>query len=270
MFGKSWFYDAILYMYALSLLFMFSDFTMRNPKAKRLGTGLLAFVWVMQTVYLLAEAQAASADSWFSMFSSLFFFSWLIVTISLVLNFVVRVDALFFVNLVGFAAAALTYWSETTITGAALNWDVRRDLLFIHISLAVASYAAFLFGALFSAMLLFMYKMLKDKKWSTRLSRFPSLDDIEKWAHRFTMFGIPLLLSSLLIGFAWVTIGRDWQLLYDFKVLNSILILVVYFIYVWHRFNGSIKWTGLALLNLAGFAAVVFNFLFSNQFSDFH
>jgi HemX protein len=49
---QSWLYDAILYIYALSLLFYFSDFARANRSVKRMGTGLLSFVWVLQTVYL--------------------------------------------------------------------------------------------------------------------------------------------------------------------------------------------------------------------------
>ncbi len=49
---RSWLFDAMIYMYALSLLFYFSDFANANRSAKRMGTGLLLFVWVLQTAYL--------------------------------------------------------------------------------------------------------------------------------------------------------------------------------------------------------------------------
>lgn len=270
MFAQSWIYDAILYTYALSLLFMFADFAHRNPRAKRLGTGLLAFVWVLQTVFLLGEASSASANSLFSMFSSLFFFSWLIVTFSLTLTFIMRVDALFFVNLAGFASAALTFFTDRTLSGAALGWNVRDDLLFIHISLALAGYAAFLFSALFSVMLIVLYDMLKGKRWSERLIRMPSLGDIKKWAQRFALIGTPLLLLSLVLGVVWVTLGREWALFADWKVLNTLLILAVYSFYIWQSFRGALVWTRLAIVNLIGFVAVICNFIFSNWLSGFH
>lgn len=270
MFGKSWFYDAILYIYALSLLFMFSDFALRNPQAKRLGTGLLAFVWVLQTVYISNEAAQTSVESLFTMFSSLFFFSWLIVTVSLLLNFIMRVDAMFFVNLAGFAFAALTFFTERTLSGAALAWDVRDDLLFIHITLAVAGYAAFLFSALFSGMMLFMYDSLKNKRWTARLRRMPSLDDLQKWALRFAVAGIPLLLLSLVLGVVWVILGREWMLFFDWKVIHSVLILLIYLFYLFQRFKGRLAWPRLAVFNLVGFAFVLTNFFFSNIFSEFH
>ena len=49
---RSWLFDAMIYMYALSLLFYFSDFANASRSAKRMGTGLLLFVWVLQTAYL--------------------------------------------------------------------------------------------------------------------------------------------------------------------------------------------------------------------------
>jgi len=278
--GHNWFYDAILYIYALSLLFMFSDFVLRNPRAKRLGTGLLAFVWVMQTLYIFAEASQINLfanrtvcceyGSLFSMFSSLFFFSWLIVTFSLLLIFIVRVDILFIVNLAGFTAAALTFFSNRSLTGAALSWSVRDDLLFIHISLAITGYAAFLFSAIFSAMMLFMYDQLKTKRWTNRLKRLPSLEELQKWTFRFVLIGVPLLLLSLLLGIAWVVLGQEWRLLADWKVLHSVFILFIYAIYLWQRYIGRWDWPRLAAVNLLGCVAVLSNFLLSNLISDFH
>jgi len=270
MFGQSLFYDVILYVYALSLLFMFSDFVERNPRAKRLGTGLLAFVWVLQTLFLLYEGAKLSEGSLFVLLSSLLFFSWLIVTMSLVLNYVMRVDAVFFVNVAGFAAAALTFLGERTLSGTVLTWNVRHELLAIHVTLAVGSYAAYLFSALFSVMLLFLNNRLKGKRWSERLTRLPSLDDIQKWALRFVMIGTPLLLLSLVLGLVWVTFGRDWRLFGDWKIINSLLVIIVYGYYLWQRYRGNLNWSQLAGINLIGFALVASNVILSNIWSQFH
>ncbi len=44
------------------------------------------------------------------------------------------------------------------------DWDINDELLFIHISLAIGSYAAFSIAAIFSGMYVFLHKMLKDQK----------------------------------------------------------------------------------------------------------
>lgn len=45
-------YDAALLVYALSLLFVFSDCLKRSPGGKRLGTGLLVVVGLLQVAGL--------------------------------------------------------------------------------------------------------------------------------------------------------------------------------------------------------------------------
>lgn len=267
---QSWYYDAILYMYALSLLFMFADFAQRNPQAKRMGTGLLAFVWVLQTGFLFAAARLLHIEDWFLMFSTLLFFSWLLVTISLLFILVLRIDVLFIVNLAGFVAAAFAFVRDQSLPGLMQEWKVQDDLLLIHISLAVVGYAAFCLSALFSAMLLFAYRMLKSKQLNIRLLRLPSLDDLHTWSFRFTVIGTPLLLLSLLLGVASVAAGQAWFLLLDYKVVNSLIILLIYSVYLWRRYRGRSSWTGLAVTNLIGFAAVVINYTLTNQLSSFH
>ncbi len=83
---QTWFYDAILYIYALSLLFYFADFSNPNRSAKRMGTGLLLFVWVLQTIYLVYSLTSHLSLSAFSMFETLFIFGWLLVTVSLAMS----------------------------------------------------------------------------------------------------------------------------------------------------------------------------------------
>ncbi|OMF23060.1 hypothetical protein BK133_24780 [Paenibacillus sp. FSL H8-0548] len=83
---QNFLYDAILYIYALSLLFYFSDFINASRKAKRMGTGLLVFVWVLQTAYLLSRIIYHLQISAVTNFGYWLGFSWLLVTISLVIS----------------------------------------------------------------------------------------------------------------------------------------------------------------------------------------
>jgi HemX protein len=270
MYGTSIYYDAMLYLYALSLLFMFSDFANRNLRAKQIGTGLLAFVWMLQTVYLFYEASRMPADSLFELFSSMFFISWLIISLSLLLNYLMRVDVLFIVNLAGLAIAALGFFGNRAISGAVLEWQVSEDLLFIHISLAVASYSVFLISAVLSTMILFIYGRLKSRRWTVYLSRMPSLEVIHKLVFMFVIVGTSLLISSLVLGLVWIAYGQQWQLFLDWKVINSILILLIYSYYIWQRVKGVKTWSYLAIINLVGFLAVISNFVLSNSLSRFH
>jgi HemX protein len=268
---KSWFFDAVLYVYALSLLFTFSDFAERNPRAKRMGTGLLAFVWFMQTIFFVNHMIQSGKLNLSSIFDSLFFFSWLLVTLSLILSILLRIDFLpFFVNLIGFIVAAIALFSSETISPLAERWQVRDELLFIHVSLAIGSYAAFFFSALFSGMLLFVHTRLKKKLWSATMRRMPSLDRIQRYAIRAVVIGIPLLLLSLVLGIVWISLEKEWSLLMDAKVLSSILVVMMYSVYLWKQIARKSTWVRMAVLNLAACIIVLLSYITSNWLSNFH
>src|SRR4051794_14777465 len=122
---KSWLYDAIIYIYALSLLFYFSDFVGPNRSAKRMGTGLLSFVWVLQTVYLLFSLAMHDRSTAFSMFETLFMLSWLLVTVSLVVNRFFRIELfVFVVNVLGFSVLALNFFSNPKVSPLLASWNI--------------------------------------------------------------------------------------------------------------------------------------------------
>ncbi|MBD0381665.1 cytochrome C assembly family protein [Paenibacillus sedimenti] len=268
---KSWLFDAMIYMYALSLLFYFSDFANANRNAKRMGTGLLLFVWVLQTAYLGLNLYGHLTEWAFARSDVLFMFSWLIVTISLIVNRFFRIELfVFFVNVLGFAILALNVFGNPHVTPIKAGWDINDELLFIHITLAIGSYAAFSIAAIFSGMYLFLHRMLKEKKFSQTVMRLPSLEKIEKYTYLAVIIGAPLLLLALSLGIVWVVLEGDRNLLYDPKVVNSFFVLVAYAFYLFQHFSMRISGKRLAAWNLAAFLIVVINFVVSNNVSGFH
>ncbi|GAA3408386.1 inner membrane protein YpjD [Paenibacillus hodogayensis] len=272
MLAKTWIYDAILYMYALSLLFSFSDLASKNRSAKRLGTGLLAFVWLLQTGFIAVRVAEHRYIPVLTMFEALFFYCWMLVTVSLMMNFFLRrLDLLLFLlNLAGFAILALNFFSDPSATPISRQWEAKDELVFIHITLAIASYAAFLIAALLSGMYLFMHRKLKGKQWSTVMNRFPSLDKIEGYTYRAVMIGIPLLILAVVLGIAKIVLEGETRLIADAKVLSSLFSLAVYAFYLLQRFSGKQTGYMLAFWNLAAFTIVVINFSLFNLYSGFH
>ncbi len=271
MITNSWFFDAMLYIYALSLLFTFSDFIQRNPRAKRTGTGLLVVVWLMQTLFLVTQLVYSGRMLSFSIFDSLFLFSWLLIALSILLTLLMRIEfVLFLVSLAGFIVAAIASFDHNYVTPIAARWEVGDELLFIHVSLAVSSYAAFFYSAVFSGMLLFLHTGLKKKQYSVTIRRMPSLDRIQRYASRAVIVGTPLLLLSLILGIVWIILEREWGLLLDVKVISSIFILMIYGIYLWRLIAAKTTWPRLAILNLGAFAVVFLNYMTSSWLSNFH
>jgi len=267
----SWLYDAILYIYALSLFFYFSGFARPTLRASRIGEGLLAFVWLLQTVYLAANLYTNRLMSGFTMFGTLFLFSWLLVTVSLIVGRFLRIGILvFWINLFGFAILALHVFSNPKVQPLRPDWNISDELLFIHISLAIASYAALLLSAVFSGLYLFLHRRLKEKHWTTSLKRLPSLEKLDGYAYRSVMAGLPMLLMALALGIVWLILLNRSGYLLDPKVLNSLFILVAYSFYLVKRLSARVPGNRLALWNLAAFGVVLINFILSNWFSQFH
>jgi len=268
---KSWLYDAIIYIYALSLLFYFSDFIGSNRSAKRMGTGLLSFVWVLQTAYLIYSLVSHNRAAAYSMFETLFMLSWLLVTVSLIVNRFFRIELfVFFVNVIGFSVLALNFFSNPKVSPTLASWKISDELLFIHISLSIGSYTAFAVAAVFSGMYWFLHRQLKGKKWSKLMQRLPSLDQTDQYAYVSVIIGAPLLLLGLSLGVVWIALEGDIKLMLDPKVINSWFVLLAYGFYLFQRKVMKIPGDKLALWNLAAFFVTVLNVVFANFYSTFH
>jgi HemX protein len=235
-----------------------------------MGTGLLVSVWVMQTILMVNQFIHSGQILVFSIFDSLFLFSWLLITLSLILSLLARIEfVLFFVSLAGFIVAAIAFFSDESISPIAARWEVRDELLFIHISLAIGSYVAFFCSAMFSGMLLFLHTGLKKKRYSDTIRRMPSLDRIQQYATRAVVVGTPLLLLSLILGIIWIFL-EERTLLLDVKVVFSILIIMMYGMYIWKHIVAKTTWRRMANLNLVAFSLVLLNYITSNWLSNFH
>ncbi len=263
-----WIYDLTIFLYAASVLFYFHDFLHRNRKANRTAFGLLAVVWVLQTAFFISQMSAKAYFPVLTLFETLFFYSWILVTLSLAINYFFRIDLLvFFTNLIGFAVLAFSIFvsSPTTPQPEAAT----SELLFIHITMALFSYAAFSLSMIGSGLFLLMHNMLKQKRWSPMLRRLPSLEKLEQFAHRMNMLGIPLLLLSIILGTIWghlVLHGTFWL---DPKVWMSVSVLVIYSFWLYKRTTEAWQGRKLATWNIVAFAALLANFLLSD-ISRFH
>ncbi|ANE47152.1 cytochrome C assembly protein [Paenibacillus swuensis] len=268
--SNSWIYDAIIYIYALSLLFFFSDFARQNRSAKRMGAGLLIFVWVLQTIFFIIRMIEHRYMPVLTLFEVLFFFSWLLVTVSLVMSRFFRMDFIvFFVNVIGFAILTLNIFSNLESRAPRTHGNVVDELLIVHSSLAILSYAVFTISAIFAGMYLFLHFQLKSKQWSMTVRRFPSLETIDYFTNMSAVVGTPLLIMALTLGIMRIMILGDWSLLLDMKVWTSIFVLAAYSYYLWQRASANRAGDQLALWNLAAFGIIIVNFAI-NYVSGFH
>ncbi|HEY0828958.1 MAG TPA: cytochrome c biogenesis protein CcsA, partial [Bacilli bacterium] len=206
-----------------------------------------------------------------SMFDTLFLLSWLTVTISLLISYLMRIEFLvLFLSLVGFSVVIFNLWNDRAAVSFVNEALISNVLLFVHILLGMGSYVAFLIAALFSFMYLFLHRKLKEKQWSGTMQRLPSLEKIERYSYLSVAIGVIFLLTSVTIGsISMISLDRANQLI-DYKVLNSVLILIGYGFYLLQRF--FLRWPGhkLSIWGLICFAFVFINYTAANWISDFH
>lgn len=267
---QDWLSDAVLYIYALSLLFFVSDAASGNRSARRVGTGLLVFVWVLQTGFLLMILVEHFSVPTMNLREYLFFVSWLLVSVSFILNRWIRAELLvLLVNVVGFAILALNLLQRPKHEMALAPWEVARRLLVIHISLITIAFAILTIAALLGSMYLFLHWRLKSKKWSHIMSRMPSLEIIDRYAFRAGLIGVPLLLLSLSTGIAALLMDGSSAHLWDEKVVLSAAAGAVYVVYLFRKAVSQDNGARLARLNLFSYALLILGF-FLNSLSSFH
>ena len=89
-------------LYALCVLLYFVDFLTSNRKANRIAFWLLAFVWGLQTIFLILYMLKTGRFPVLTIFEGLYFYAWVLITLSLVINRLLRVDFIvFFTNVLG-------------------------------------------------------------------------------------------------------------------------------------------------------------------------
>ncbi|SFJ42452.1 cytochrome C assembly family protein [Thermoflavimicrobium dichotomicum] len=269
MFAERWLYDFLIYLYALSLLFSFSDLLYPNPRSRYLSNALLVGVWLIQSTSFIFEMFSIWSVS--IQVDALFIYSWALVTFTLVINGLYRRMDLFAFcsNLIGFTVLAFHLFFARDLSMEYTKL-LLSELGFVHISFSILSYAAFSLSSICSALYLMNNYLLKKKKWNKFLMRLPSLDRLQIFSRYLVLIGTPLLCVAMILGFIWIyqLIGRLFW--YDLKIWASFLVLVVYgfVLYQWvaNRWNGR----RLAWWNTLAFLSILLNVVISGTHVSFH
>lgn len=264
------FYDAGIYIYALSLLFFISDCIRRNRGAKRMGTGLLAVVGVLQAGALVIRAVEERTLPIFTPFDFLLLLSFSLVVASLIINLLQRAEfAVLLLSLIGFSIHVLDRLWFSPGNNPLKHWETVHGLLVLHITLANLSFVIYTIAAVFAVMYLFLHRKLKGKKWTDTVRRLPSLELMDKYAYSLAFIGTPVLTVSFIVAALSVISEGRLNLLLDLKVIATFAGLGFYYFYLFkkrsHQHSGSFmaKWI------LTGYVFIILIFVL-NTWSDFH
>jgi HemX protein len=264
--------EITIILYGLSVLFYFIDFLQNNRKAHKAAFWFLSIVWLMQTIFLCLYMFEVGRFPVLTLFEGLYFYVWILITISLILNQFLRTDFfMFFTNVIGFGLMVIHIFSTLeSYSTAEAQIKVLSELSMIHITVAILSYAAFALSFVFSILYLIQYDLLKRKKWGKRLNRLGDLAKLEQLSYILVAIGVPMLLLSLILGLEWAYIivsDINW---YDSKILGSFACLIIYGIYLYLKVNNRIYGKSLAYWNIGSFLLVLVNFFFFGSISAFH
>jgi HemX protein len=264
-------HELTVVIYAFSVLLYFFDFLNHNRKANRIAFWLLAFVWVLQTIFLTTYMLETGRFPVLTIFEGLYFYAWILVTLSLGINRLLKVDFIvFFTNILGFIVIVIHTFAPTQYDSHVIGKQLMSELLLIHITTAILSYGAFSLSFVFSLLYLIQYDLLKRKKWGTRLLRLPDLHKLERSSYILVVIGVPMLMLSLILGLQWAILkvpGMPW---YDMKIIGSFILLTAYSIFLYLRIGKNLAGRQLALWNIASFLIVLINFFLTGQLSSFH
>lgn len=264
-------HELTVVIYAFSVLLYFFDFIHHNRKANRIAFWLLAFVWVLQTVFLTSYMIKTGRFPVLTVFEGLYFYSWVLVTLSLGINRLLKVDFIvFFTNILGFIVIVIHTFAPNQYGSHVVGKQLMSELLLIHITTAILSYGAFSLSFVFSMLYLLQYNLLKRKKWGPRLMRLADLSMLERSSYVLVVIGVPMLILSLILGLQWAILkvpGMPW---YDMKVIGSFILLAAYSIFLYLKIGRNITGRQLAIWNAGSFLIVLINFFLFGQLSSFH
>lgn len=263
-------YELMIILYALSIVLYFTDYLYKNVKLRRAAFWFVSIVWVLQNIFLVLFIIETKRFPILSLYEGVFFYAWLLTTLSIVLHCIARVDLpVVCLNLLSFIFVTIHLFapqSESQIVGESLI----SEMLLIHISFAIVSYAAFSIAFVFSILYLILYRILKRKKLNHLWSRLPSLQQMLKWINLSTIIGIPLLLISLILGLEWAFVTLEGISILDVKIIGSFIVSVVYLlIFLLHR-KGTLLGITYARVHIYLFLFVVVNFFLGSKLSNFH
>ncbi|WP_216828830.1 cytochrome C assembly family protein [Alkalihalobacterium elongatum] len=258
-------------LYSLSVLGYFFDFIQNNRKVNKAAFWLLSIVWVLQTSFFILRMLEVKRLPVLTTFEGLFFYAWLLVTFSLIINWRYRGDFLvLFTNIVGFILMSLSVFTPTGDVPEELSQLLISELLIIHVTLILLSYAAFTLSFAFASMYVIQHQMLKRKLWGKRLVRFGNLAKLDKLSYFSALFAFPLLFLGIILGLIWAYIQFGELPWLDAKVISSLVVLGMYGYYLYQRAVKNTKGYLMALTNIATFLLVLINYFLSSSFSNFH
>lgn len=262
-------YELMIIVYAVSIILYVVDYLYKVPKAKRRAFWLVSLVWVAQTLFLANFILETKRFPVLSLYEGIFFYAWLLITISIALHCFARADLpVFFVNILGFIFTTIHTFAPNNTNVVATT--MVSEMLLIHIGFGILAYAAFSLSFVFAILYILLYRVLKKKKFSKQWTRLPSLDTTTRWIHFSALVGICLLVVSLILGSEWALLTIDDVSILDFKIVGSFILALLYSVILYASRLERLVGTKYAWVHVYAYLFLIINFFLGNSLSNFH
>lgn len=263
-------YELMVIIYAISLCLYFIDYLKKKISVRRAAFWFVSFAWILQTSFIALIIFEEKRFPILTLFEGIYFYGWLLTTISIILHCIARVDLpVVFMNILGFVFVTINFF-HTNSTPNQVGETIVSEMLMIHISLSIVSYAMFTIAFVSSILYLILYRLLKNKKFSSLWSRLPNLSQTSSWMYHSTLVGVPLLFLSLILGLEWAWITMETVSLLDVKIVGSFVLTVIYMALILLHRSSKLMGTSYAWANIYVYLVVVINFFLGNSLSNFH
>lgn len=264
-------HEAILILYMISIACYFFDFVEKSRRLKRYGYLLLLSVFLLQSTSIILFIFIVGRIPIETINEGFYFFTWLIILISLILSKVIRTEFfIFLMNLIGFVFMMIHTFQPLDLSTGTTVSHMMNELLWIHVTLAIVSYVMFLIAALHAVLYLTQMHQLKQKKFNQKFFRISDLESLSRFVQVFSIIGCVMLLISLILGIYWGIIFEGASIWVDSKVLGSLLLLIGYSVYIFLHQKNKLMMHRLMDLNIVLFLLLLINYLIVSRFSEFH
>lgn len=264
-------HEAILILYMISIACYFFDFVEKSRRLKRYGYLLLLSVFLLQSTSIILFIFIVGRIPIETINEGFYFFTWLIILISLILSKVIQTEFfIFLMNLIGFVFMMIHTFQPLDLSTGTTVSHMMNELLWIHVTLAIVSYVMFLIAALHAVLYLTQMHQLKQKKFNQKFFRISDLESLSRFVQVFSIIGCVMLLISLILGIYWGIIFEGASIWVDSKVLGSLLLLIGYSVYIFLHQKNKLMMHRLMDLNIVLFLLLLINYLIVSRFSEFH
>ena len=150
--------------------------------------------------------------------------------------------------------------------------DVLRSIYFgMHVTSALAGYAAITLSAIYGFLYLMLYHEMKKSQFGVIYRKLPSLENLERMSVFSIWLGFIFLALAMIAGLIWLPQAFTDFSYADPKLIGTIIIWLIYGIALLAR--RSAKWKGrrMMVIAISGFVISVFSMTLINLFlTGFH